>query len=322
MSKPISPPDTPLRSSPTNPFLALISSNSSSSSSVQTSPSFTSAEASTPDCNKKCKFMFLHSRISVTMASTEFLFLVLASDYIWIPPPPDPKYWEHVHQAQDIRQRMAQMEKYLVRLQQSPVSSQRYNDTRRISSEITACERKLMRFVDHYMLDYSHVVSAQIKKSDMLQPAVLGTLSPPTSPIIDQPHGIGNTASHSKQLLPGGAIVPPETAAAPPQIDRLNSRAFMDSYKQQAKYDSQAQKAIDQVSRNNNYLPKPKGKLAWANLFGSKNVRPNETIRNVKSAADIISKVHDSAGNSGNRLTKQSSFGKLRVSPIITGAKN
>ncbi|KAJ2813239.1 hypothetical protein GGI24_006554 [Coemansia furcata] len=72
-------------------------------------------------------------------------------EYVWAPPTPDPGYWDNVARARDIRHSVARMEMQLAQATHE-------DDIWRLSDEIRASERRLMKYVDRYILSYDDVV--------------------------------------------------------------------------------------------------------------------------------------------------------------------
>ncbi|KAJ2231786.1 hypothetical protein GGF40_000776 [Coemansia sp. RSA 1286] len=115
-------------------------------------------------------------------------------EYLWTPPAPDPNYWINVAKARNIRQSILKLRDYLNRVLQTPVSAQRTEDYQRVTTEIRARERKLMKYVNHYILSFDDVLLSEQQYQEQQQQQSrhqkhvqnrsmeLGTISPPMSP--------------------------------------------------------------------------------------------------------------------------------------------
>ncbi|KAI9500319.1 hypothetical protein GGI25_001097 [Coemansia spiralis] len=168
-------------------------------------------------------------------------------EFLWTPPPIDPNYWHHVAKARDIRSGIF---KHRTALSQATAQGSKWETICELQNEVQKLEYRLLRYIDHYVLDYDDVVKS-----------TLGTVSPPMSP---QPEEPPEFASGS---------LPPTPAQQPSSIparrrntgEPLDSRAFIESYKKNIRY---AEAALEPK--------KPKSRLGWAGLFGSKNVRAAE----------------------------------------------
>ncbi|KAJ2359416.1 hypothetical protein GGF43_000035 [Coemansia sp. RSA 2618] len=174
-----------------------------------------------------------------TDADTSTVVSVQNSEYIWTPPALDPKYWEYVAKAQKIRTGVTELKQTLaLKHDNDGVELQRQR------KELRAQERKLMRYIDHHVLDYDDVIRAVTRGSvdgrnsrrasvadskceSKPAPAhhvELGTISPPTSPDLAPnrplpPLPPGAEQPKKSKPLPrviSGALplTPPEKAAA------------------------------------------------------------------------------------------------------------
>ncbi|KAJ1828543.1 hypothetical protein LPJ70_007220, partial [Coemansia sp. RSA 2708] len=111
------------------------------------------------------------SSSAATEASTDDVEAV-AGEYVWTPPAPDPRYWEHVAKAQKLRSGVRELRAQLAQ-----------GDSWRLGRELRARERRLMRYVDHHVLDYDDVLRADARrKAELARNLELGTISPPISP--------------------------------------------------------------------------------------------------------------------------------------------
>ncbi|KAJ2609210.1 hypothetical protein H4S08_004145 [Coemansia sp. RSA 1365] len=102
------------------------------------------------------------------------------TDYIWTPPALDPKYWEHVAKARKVHQTVAELKQGLTQKQKLGE-----DETQKLHQEVRARERKLLRIIDQYVLDYDDVV--RVKKDERHRASgnssvELGTITPPVSP--------------------------------------------------------------------------------------------------------------------------------------------
>ncbi|KAJ2451074.1 hypothetical protein EV183_003846 [Coemansia sp. RSA 2336] len=200
-------------------------------------------------------------------------------EYLWKPPPPDPKYWDHIVRAQQLRSDISELKQRLKARQQG---SQEFA---KISRELRARERKLMRFIDHHVLNYDDVLSkpkASAAKTVINRNVELGTISPPISPSIGPnrplpplPPGAEQQMKHKANPLPP---TPPELAARNRQRSgtALDSQGFINSYKK----NTQLATSSDEPAE------KPRGRLLWAGIFGSKNVKPVDAGRRRSGSAE------------------------------------
>ncbi|KAJ2884410.1 hypothetical protein H4R27_002124 [Coemansia aciculifera] len=179
-------------------------------------------------------------------------------EFVWAPPTPDPGYWENVARARDIRRSVAQMKAQL--------SQARHDaDIQRLSADIRASERRLMKHVDRHILSYDDVVEAM--PGDHYSRA-LGTVSPPTSPSLapDRPLPPTPTPHFASGALPPTPPTAGAGAGAGATIAALGSQAFINSYKKGPDCQPLASEAPAESSSGTR-------KPAWASLFGSKSVR-------------------------------------------------
>ncbi|KAJ2816422.1 hypothetical protein GGI24_005726 [Coemansia furcata] len=167
-------------------------------------------------------------------------------EYVWAPPTPDPGYWDNVARARDIRHSVARMKMQLAQATHE-------DDVRRLSDGIRASERRLMKYVDRYILSYDDVVESS---------RVLGTVSPPTSPGLAPNRPLPPTPTPH---FVSGAL-PPTPPAAAAAIAALGSQAFINSYKRGPDC---LLPAGEEPPESNTVARKP----AWVNLFGSRSVR-------------------------------------------------
>ncbi|KAJ2743067.1 hypothetical protein GGI20_004033 [Coemansia sp. BCRC 34301] len=176
-------------------------------------------------------------------------------EFVWAPPTLDPEYWDNVARARDIRRSVAEMKAQLAQARHEV-------DFQRLSAEIRASERRLMKYVDRYILSYDDVVESAAPGHCN---RVLGTASPPTSPsaapVPDRP--LPPTPAPTPRFV-SGALPPPPPGA----ISALGSQAFINSYKQSPGFDK-APRANTPASASASATRRP----AWASLFGSRSVR-------------------------------------------------
>ncbi|KAJ2850661.1 hypothetical protein IWW36_001705 [Coemansia brasiliensis] len=201
----------------------------------------------------------------------------VTSEYLWKPPPPDPKYWDHIAKAQRIRSDVSELKQSLKHKQQG---SEEFS---RISRELRARERKLMRFIDHHVLNYDDVLLGKHRAGSNAKTVInrnveLGTISPPISPNIGPNRPLPPLppgAEQQKKALMASPLppTPPELAAAQSRQrsgSALDSQGFINSYKKNA----QLATSSEETSAGRE---KPRGRLLWAGIFGSKNVKPVAT---------------------------------------------
>ncbi|KAJ2910158.1 hypothetical protein GGI21_001150, partial [Coemansia aciculifera] len=74
-------------------------------------------------------------------------------EFVWAPPTPDPEYWDNVARARDIRRSVAKLKAQLAQARHEA-------DIQRLSAEIRASERRLMKHVDRHVLSYDDVVES------------------------------------------------------------------------------------------------------------------------------------------------------------------
>ncbi|PIA15705.1 hypothetical protein COEREDRAFT_102753 [Coemansia reversa NRRL 1564] len=103
------------------------------------------------------------------------------TEYIWTPPALDPKYWEHVAKARKVHQTVAELKQGLTQKQKLGEEE----EAQKLHREVRARERKLLRIIDQYILDYDDVV--RVKKDEKHKASgnssvELGTITPPVSP--------------------------------------------------------------------------------------------------------------------------------------------
>ncbi|KAJ2306198.1 hypothetical protein IWW52_006268, partial [Coemansia sp. RSA 2704] len=199
-----------------NPFYAILARSSSPHSPTASESSSAATEASTDDVE------------------------AVAGEYVWTPPAPDPRYWEHVAKAQKLRSGVRELRAQLAQ-----------GDSWRLGRELRARERRLMRYVDHHVLDYDDVLRADARrKAELARNLELGTISPPISP----------------DLAPDRAL--PPTPAETASGTRLDSQGFINSYKKNAR--------LAEAGGSNPGREKSKGRQLWTGLFGSR-IRPVES---------------------------------------------
>ncbi|KAJ1934295.1 hypothetical protein GGF37_006419 [Kickxella alabastrina] len=166
-----------------------------------------------------------------------------SNKYIWTPPPPDPNYWVNIHKARNIRESILKLKAFLDRVLQAAPSEQRTSDYHKVTAEIRSRERKLMKYINHYTLNYYDVVSDRqadevpVKRTDKsLAPEPptqieLGTISPPMSPAtmvspsVLQPLGVAPTGLGAKRQAHINIEVPPHFASGslPPTPTTIDS---------------------------------------------------------------------------------------------------
>ncbi|KAJ2654958.1 hypothetical protein IW148_006221 [Coemansia sp. RSA 1199] len=228
----------------------------------------------------------------------------VANEYIWTPPAPDPKYWEHVAKAQKIRSGVTELKRSLGQRASG-------DEVQRLSKELRARERKLMRYIDHHVLDFDDVLQPSMiadNASDKRKPSghieqgiadnasdrrkpnghiELGTVSPPISPDLGP----------NRPLPPLPTATQPQKPPVPQKHTQrtaaLDSHGFITSYKKNA-----------QLARTESQVAKPKSRLLWTGIFGAKNIKPVENRRRSGSAeeAQLIR---------GSRLTSMASVPTL-----------
>ncbi|KAJ2520426.1 hypothetical protein H4217_002044 [Coemansia sp. RSA 1939] len=267
-----------------------------------------------------------------------------SNEYIWTPPAIDPNYWIHITKARSMRTGILSQKQALEKAyERAEANGDRITV---LKTDIVGREKRLLRYINHYILDYDDVLSARSKHS-----VLLGALSPPLSPELQPAKSLKNPplaplnvtllteeppnfASGSLPPTPttrgdsGESFGNPREAAEPAKrvshIPRpvskdadaaggmtvtarvrfagvgdnkpaLDSQSFINSYRANARYAAAAAGTMVDAARTKN-LPgvpqdtenkvkeqprtKTKGRLMWAGLFGSKNVRPT-------AAADI-----------------------------------
>ncbi|KAJ1792404.1 hypothetical protein LPJ59_004846 [Coemansia sp. RSA 2399] len=255
--------------------------------------------------------------------------------YMWTPPAIDPNYWMHITKARSMRTGiLAQKQALAKTYERADTQGDRITA---LKSDIVGREKRLLRYINHYILDYDDVLAARRRPS-----LVLGTLSPPVSPGLQQSRSLKNPGSlnvfQSEQPpnFASGSLPPTpttrgnsdesidETQTTESQIPRpiskgtanalsrtstgniskekttrvrfagiannkpaLDSQSFINSYKTNARYAAAAAAAasppitatpkdLPETPPNNgsgNKVKMTKGRLMWAGLFGSKNVR-------------------------------------------------
>ncbi|KAJ2496397.1 hypothetical protein GGH96_005863 [Coemansia sp. RSA 1972] len=205
-----------------------------------------------------------------------------ANEYIWTPPAPDPKYWEHVAKAQKIRSTVTELKQSLRR--------RTGDECQRLSKELRARERKLMRYIDHHVLDFDDVLQPSMITTGKANGNIeLGTVSPPTSPDLapDRPLPPLPCANIQPQKPPP---VPQKTM---PRTAALDSHGYITSYKKNAQL----------AHSSESQAVKPKSRLLWTGIFGAKNIKPVERRRRSGSAEE--------AQIQKSRLTSMSSVPSL-----------
>ncbi|KAJ2738689.1 hypothetical protein H4R23_000978 [Coemansia sp. Cherry 401B] len=239
-----------------NPFYAILARSSSPHSPTASELSSAATEASTDDVE------------------------AVAGEYVWTPPAPDPRYWEHVAKAQKLRSGVRELRAQLAQ-----------GDSWRLGRELRARERRLMRYVDHHVLDYDDVLRADARrKAELARNLELGTISPPISPDLAPdrplpplPPGAEKHPAEKAQADRFHAPRPREMAAGPPLYvsgalpptpaetasgTRLDSQGFINSYKKNAR--------LAEAGGSNPGREKSKGRQLWTGLFGSR-IRPVES---------------------------------------------
>ncbi|KAJ2320956.1 hypothetical protein GGI00_006144, partial [Coemansia sp. RSA 2681] len=173
--------------------------------------------------------------------------------FVWAPPTPDPEYWDNVARAREIRRSVAEMKAQLAQ-------ARREADIQRLSAEIRASERRLMKHVDRHILSYDDVVEpAALASPDIgLTSPGIGLTSPSIAP--DRPLPPTPTPHFASGALPP---TPPLATA----IAALGSQAFINSYKQSPGCQLPACDEAPEPSAAASRKP------AWASLFGSRSVR-------------------------------------------------
>ncbi|KAJ2437761.1 hypothetical protein GGF42_008519 [Coemansia sp. RSA 2424] len=173
--------------------------------------------------------------------------------FVWAPPTPDPEYWDNVARAREIRRSVAEMKAQLAQ-------ARREADIQRLSAEIRASERRLMKHVDRHILSYDDVVEpAALASPDIgLASPGIGLTSPSIAP--DRPLPPTPTPHFASGALPP---TPPLATA----IAALGSQAFINSYKQSPGCQLPACDEAPEPSAAASRKP------AWASLFGSRSVR-------------------------------------------------
>ncbi|KAJ2794379.1 hypothetical protein H4R21_005521, partial [Coemansia helicoidea] len=170
---------------------------------------------------------------------------------------PDPRYWEHVARAKRIRQAVGEMKQSLA--QKLPGSE----EAQQLGRELRARERRLMRLVDHYVLDYNDVVTADggvteaaLKTGGSL---AMGTITPPVSPEMPP----------SRPLPP----LPPPAQRRPavaPYATGLDSQGCINSHKRHEQYVRSAATG-DAGAADGRDRPAPRP--WWPGLFAARGVR-------------------------------------------------
>ncbi|KAJ2885314.1 hypothetical protein FB639_001798 [Coemansia asiatica] len=298
-----------------------------------------------------------------------------AGEFLWTPPAPDPNYWINVAKARNIRQSILKLRDYLNRVLQTPVNAQRTEDYQRVTLEIRARERKLMKYVNHYILNFDDVLlpdqqyqeqQSRYQKQYLQQSRdmELGTISPPMSPgnIISeaqQPpqiaisgisavrHAAGAKGLSAKRLANINIEVPPRFASGslpptPTTLDTpkesstpgsfatdhspsptpsplpqpspsLGSQAFINSYKQNARYQRTGSNASSLTNSSADLRKeKSKSKHIWGGLFGSKNVR---SATDDSDAPAVSAFANAATQSSGER--QQQHLTKMMSSPSL-----
>ncbi|KAJ2789223.1 hypothetical protein H4R20_007219, partial [Coemansia guatemalensis] len=103
------------------------------------------------------------------------------AEYIWTPPALDPKYWEHVAKARKVHRTVAELKQGLTQKQKQGEDE----EAQKLHREVRARERKLLRIIDHYVLDFDDVVRGkgdEKSKASGSSSMELGTITPPVSP--------------------------------------------------------------------------------------------------------------------------------------------
>ncbi|KAJ1889248.1 hypothetical protein LPJ66_008135 [Kickxella alabastrina] len=155
----------------------------------------------------------------------------------------DPNYWVNIRKARSIRESILKLKAFLDRVLQAAPSEQRTSDYHKVIAEIRSRERKLMKYINHYTLNYYDVVSdkqadeipvKRNEKSLVPEPPTqieLGTISPPMSPAtmvspsVLQPLGIAPTGLGEKRQAHINIEVPPRFASGslPPTPTTIDS---------------------------------------------------------------------------------------------------
>ncbi|KAJ2781565.1 hypothetical protein H4R18_002797 [Coemansia javaensis] len=199
--------------------------------------------------------------------------------YIWTPPAPDPRYWEHVAKARRVRRLVADLR------QQLALKEQAGEDTQRLGRELRGRERKLMRIVDHYVLDYDDVVGGPEPGGGAGAPDAkrkggaggnpgLGTITPPTSPELAPSQAPPQMPAAPQPPAPAAPGTGPQgraqgLAAAGTGLDSMGCIVSQHKYRQLAG-DAAAHKAAAATDAKERSV----GRALRMGLLGIRNVRP------------------------------------------------
>ncbi|KAJ2551593.1 hypothetical protein EV175_003632 [Coemansia sp. RSA 1933] len=116
-----------------------------------------------------------------------------SEQYIWTPPAVDPNYWMHITKARSMRTGIIAQKQALEKTYER--ADTQGDMITALKDDIVGRERRLLRYINHYILDYDDVVSPRRRTS-----VVLGTLSPPLSPELSPSRPLRKPASLSVLL--------------------------------------------------------------------------------------------------------------------------
>ncbi|KAJ1940380.1 hypothetical protein EC988_007051 [Linderina pennispora] len=121
----------------------------------------------------------------------------------------DDEYWKNVEKARTIRKNVIKMRGYLGNVQPKLEAEKRTQELARMRLAIANAERKLMKYINYYVLNYDDVIADTAPSTPKVASAELGVpLSPPTSPASGAPD----------RPLPPPPAVAVDIGKAPPYV--------------------------------------------------------------------------------------------------------
>ncbi|KAJ2082138.1 hypothetical protein H4R24_001834 [Coemansia sp. RSA 988] len=237
------------------------------------------------------------------------------TEYIWTPPALDPKYWEHVAKARKVHRTVAELKQGLIQKQKQGEEE----EAQKLHREVRARERKLLRFIDHYVLDYDDVVRSKEDESKAAGSSMeLGTITPPVSPDM--------TPDRPLPPLPPGAEEEKQNLA----VEETEKKLAIQAKKQRMVGEQSPQELPQRAQPPTKQLPPPPGVA-----HGREMRRNNTAVAALDSQGFINSyKKHERFANSDARrdvsgeprekskarqLLWNGLFGSKNVRPLPTG---
>ncbi|KAJ2520992.1 hypothetical protein H4217_001671 [Coemansia sp. RSA 1939] len=108
-----------------------------------------------------------------------------SNEYIWTPPAIDPNYWIHITKARSMRTGILSQKRALEKAyERAEANGDRIAV---LKTDIVGREKRLLRYINHYILDYDDVLSVRSRHS-----VLLGALSPPLSPELQPAKSLKN----------------------------------------------------------------------------------------------------------------------------------